>query len=537
MTQVQAINLISATDLHSALLHRSEIAVIDVREAKFYAQGHINLSAHFALSSLEPELLRAVPRRSVPLIIVDDEGAFGGEAERAIDVLSALSFTDIRMLEGGISAWKTNGLALGTGYNTLVKTFSDLAHSHYATPTITPQQLQTRLNSGQPTTIIDCRPEQEYQKTTVTGAYNVPGVELALYDLSRVDAEHLYVISCFSRTRGIVATTTLARLNDLPNVAFLEDGIMASFLYGLPTGPGDIRLPPPRYIESDLVLRRHAESIIQRHGLSVIDHRQYSRLLEERDARTLYVFDVRPEASYLAGHLEQAVSAPGGQLLMTYDAQVPVRNARIVLVDDPHLKRAAVSAYWLSHFNNADIHVLAVDQGDFNLVSGASTVALPENVRWLTPQDVHKRIDSLYVLDVGPSLNYEQGHLPGAKFVLRPSLPAWLETQPQGPFLFTSPDGVNAAYAASEFTHALGIEAYALKGGTEAWRKAGLALEVDFQPQQLISPFDDDWGSTMRAKVNREQIFRDYLTWERNLSHEIPQDETVQFHWPAVSNN
>ena len=176
-----------------------------------------------------------------------------------------------------------------------------------------------------------------------------------------------------------------------------------------------------------------------------------------------------------------------------------------------------------------------MDQGNFEQVSGANTVAVPEQVRWLTAQEVHARFDRLCVVDVGPSLNYEQGHLPGAKFALRPSLPAWLQTQPPGPILFTSPDGVNAAYAAAQLTQAFGIDAYALKGGTEAWRQAGLALETDIQPQQLITPFDDDWGSTMRAKVDRERIFRDYLTWERNLGHAISQDETVQFHWPALA--
>ncbi|MBI6939742.1 hypothetical protein JET76_00155 [Pseudomonas putida] len=535
MARAQAIKTLSANDLHHALVQNSEIAALDVREAKFYAEGHINVSSHVALSSLELQLFHTLPRKTVPIVIIDQAGTSAGEAERAWEVLNALSYTDLRILEGGINAWKAHGYALGTGYNTWVKTFADLAHAHYATPTITVQQLQARLNNGQPTTLIDCRPEQEYRKLTVTGACNVPGVELALYDLNRVDAAHLYVISCFSRTRGIVATTTLAHLGNQPNVAFLEDGIMASFLQGVPTGPGDPHLPAPGDVASDLVLRRHAESILQRHALSVIDHNHYRQLLQEQDVRTLYVFDVRPEASYLAGHLAQAVSAPGGQLLMTYDAQVPVRNARIVLVDDPHLKRAAVSAYWLSHFNDAEIHVLAMDQGNFEQVSGANTVAVPEQVRWLTAQEVHARFDRLCVVDVGPSLNYEQGHLPGAKFALRPSLPAWLQTQPPGPILFTSPDGVNAAYAAAQLTQAFGIDAYALKGGTEAWRQAGLALETDIQPQQLITPFDDDWGSTMRAKVDRERIFRDYLTWERNLGHAISQDETVQFHWPALA--
>lgn len=539
MARAHAINLLSATDLHRALLHRSEIAVIDVREAKFYAQGHINLSAHFALSSLEPHLLRALPRRNVALVIVDNEGTSEGPAKHAADVLSALSFTDIRVLDGGINAWKAKGFPVGTGYNTLVKTFADLAHAHYATPTLTPEQLQARLERGQATTIIDCRPEQEYQKTTIGRACNVPGVELALYEMRPVnDADHLYVISCFSRTRGIVATTTLARLNDLPNVAFLEDGIMASFLHGLPVGPGDVQLPPPGHLASDPVLRQQAENIVQRQGLSVIDHAQYQRLLEERDARTLYVFDIRPQASYRAGHLAQAVSVPGGQLLMTYDAQVPVRNARIVLVDDAHLKRAAVSAFWLAHFNNAEIHLLPLDEPGLSLVTDTDSVELPENVQWLEPHDLqHHLAAGLQVLDVGPSLDYELGHIPGAKFILRPLLPSWLKTQPRSSLVFTSADGINAAYAASEISRTLDVDVYALRGGTQAWSDAGLPIETHFEAHQLLSPFDDDWGSTLRAKVNREQVFRDYLTWERSLGHAIAQDETVQFHWPKTPAN
>jgi len=520
-------------------MRREEVAVIDVREARFYAQGHINLSAHSALSSLELQVLRSVPRPQVCVVLVDDDGAVGGAAEQAMSVLAALTFTHVRLLEGGIKGWQASGYSLGTGYNTLVKACADLAHAHYATPTVTPAQLEARFERGQPTTVIDCRPEVEYQKTSVGRAVNVPGVELALQELNRTDeADHLYVISCFSRTRGIVATTTLARLNGVSNVAFLEDGVMASFLYGLPTGPGDAQLPSPGRLAPDEVLRQHTATLVQRHGLKVIDHAQCLQLQAERDQRTLYVFDVRPEVAYRAGHLAHAVSVPGGQLLMTYDAHVPVRHARIVLVDDGHLKRAAVPAFWLSHFDNADIYVLSLDEAGVTLVTEMPADALPATVRWLAPQQVQEHlVAGLPVLDVGPSLDYEQGHLPGAKFVLRPSLAAWLETQPPGPLVFTSPDGVNAAYAAAHVSRPLGLEAYALNGGTQAWRAAGLEVEMAFEPQQLLSPFDDDWGSTMRAKVNREQIFRDYLTWERGLGHDIARDDTVQFRWPETVTN
>ncbi|MGE8347840.1 rhodanese-like domain-containing protein [Pseudomonas helleri] len=539
MARLQTFPSISAGDLYAVLMRREEIAVIDVREARFYAQGHINLSAHSALSSLELQVLRSVPRPQVCVVLVDDDGAVGGAAEQAMSVLAASSFTHVRLLEGGIKGWQASGYSLGTGYNTLVKAFADLAHAHYATPTVTPAQLEARFEGGQLTTVIDCRPEVEYQKSSVGRAVNVPGVELALQTLSSTDeADHLYVISCFSRTRGIVATTTLARLNGVSNVAFLEDGVMASFLYGLPTGPGDAQLPSPGRLAPDEVLRQHTATLVQRHGLKVIDHAQFLQLQAERDQRTLYVFDVRPEAAYRAGYLAHAVSVPGGQLLMTYDAHVPVRHARIVLVDDGHLKRAAVTAFWLSHFDNADIYLLSLDEAGVTLVTETPTDALPAKVRWLAPQQVQEHLAAgLPVLDVGPSLDYEQGHLPGAKFVLRPSLAAWLETQPPGPLVFTSPDGVNAAYAAAQVSRTLGLEAYALKGGTQAWRAAGLEVEMAFEPQQLLSPFDDDWGSTMRAKVNREQIFRDYLTWERGLGHDIARDDTVQFRWPDSVTN
>ena len=539
MARLHTFPSLSAGDLYAVLMRREEVAVIDVREARFYAQGHINLSAHSALSSLELQVLRSVPRPQVCVVLVDDDGAVGGAAEQAMSVLAALSFTHVRLLEGGIKGWQASGYSLGTGYNTLVKAFADLAHAHYATPTLTPAQLEARFERGQPTTVIDCRPEVEYQKTSVGRAVNVPGVELALQELNRTDeADHLYVISCFSRTRGIVATTTLALLNGVSNVAFLQDGVMASFLYGLPTGPGDAQLPSPGRLAPDEVLRQHTATLVQRHGLKVIDHAQFLQLQAERDQRTLYVFDVRPEAAYRAGHLAHAVSVPGGQLLMTYDAHVPVLHARIVLVDDGHLKRAAVTAFWLSHFDNADIYLLSLDEAGVTLVTEMPADALPAAVRWLAPQQVQEHlVAGLPVLDVGPSLDYEQGHLPGAKFVLRPSLAAWLETQPPGPLVFTSPDGVNAAYAAAHVSRTLGLEAYALKGGTQAWRAAGLEVEVAFEPQQLLSPFDDDWGSTMRAKVNREQIFRDYLTWERGLGHDIARDDTVQFRWPETVTN
>ena len=78
MARLQTFPSISAGDLYAVLMRHEEIAVIDVREARFYAQGHINLSVHSALSSLELQVLRSVPRPQVCVVLVDDDGAVGG---------------------------------------------------------------------------------------------------------------------------------------------------------------------------------------------------------------------------------------------------------------------------------------------------------------------------------------------------------------------------------------------------------------------------------------------------------------------------
>jgi rhodanese-related sulfurtransferase len=67
----------------------------------------------------------------------------------------------------------------------------------------------------------------------------------------------------------------------------------------------------------------------------------------EAPGRTLHRFDVRTPEEYAAGHLPGFASAPGGQLVQETDHHVPVRGARIVLVDDDGV-RASMTASWLA---------------------------------------------------------------------------------------------------------------------------------------------------------------------------------------------
>ena len=46
-------------------------------------------------------------------------------------------------------------------------------------------------------------------------------------------------------------------------------------------------------------------------------------------------------------------SIAGGQLLMHFENLVGTRGARIVLLDDPHHLRAAITAFWLRQLNQS----------------------------------------------------------------------------------------------------------------------------------------------------------------------------------------
>jgi rhodanese-related sulfurtransferase len=522
---------VDCASLRKHLLGNAEIAVLDVREARQFARAHINLSSHQSISFLDATLADVVPRKSTPIVVVDEDG--GSIAARARAKIIERGYSIVRILQGGIHAWEKSGFAIGSGYNTVVKAFADIAHQKFSTPTITPEELRQRLAEGASTTIIDCRPQHEHAVLSIENASNAPGVELGLYDFNSVGPEHLWVISCFSRTRGIVGTNTLSLLRAQKNVAFLEDGIMAAVLHGLPTGPGrGIAVPAP--LASDHALARDANDLVVRHRLNVIDRTQYEALRAESEHRTLYVFDVRPEAAYHNRHVPGSLSAPGGQLLMTYDIKVATRRARIVLVDEANLFRAAVTAFWLSHFDDAEIFIFSPNAEDFSAPSAVPDADTVPDAPRLAPAELASWLHEgkARLLDVGPSLAFEQGHIPDAQFLLREALPGWLHAHhPSGTLVFTSPDGANATYAAAETRRISGVDAYVLQGGTQAWRAAGYPIGTGYEVANLLSPFDDDWGSPMRLKGGYTQPFRDYLEWERQLGHCIAADDTVRFRW------
>jgi rhodanese-related sulfurtransferase len=91
---------ISPAELRRIALSGEEIAVVDVREGDVYISGgHISISVELPLSELELKAHDLLPRLSVTLVVVDDDGA--SLAKLAAQRLAGIGYSDVRVLEGG----------------------------------------------------------------------------------------------------------------------------------------------------------------------------------------------------------------------------------------------------------------------------------------------------------------------------------------------------------------------------------------------------------------------------------------------------
>jgi len=81
-------------------------AIVDVREASEWEQGHLPGAIHISKGYVEQDIETAVPDRDRPVILYCAGGIrslFAGQT------LQAMGYTDVRSMSGGFQAWKTQG--------------------------------------------------------------------------------------------------------------------------------------------------------------------------------------------------------------------------------------------------------------------------------------------------------------------------------------------------------------------------------------------------------------------------------------------
>lgn len=519
-------------DIRRALLAGEEIALLDAREEGPYSLAHPLFAVSVPLSRVELLALDLIPRRATPIAVYDDGE---GVAEPTARRLRALGYTDVSLLDGGLSGWIAAGYEVYRDVNVASKAFGEWVEHHRHTPSLPAEELRALLDAKADLVVLDARRFEEYRTMSIPGGISVPGAELVkrVFDIAP-DPATLVVVNCAGRTRSIIGAQSLVNAGIPNRVAALRNGTIGWTLAGLALDHGRTGRFPDVSDAGDAKGRAAARAVADRAGVKRIDATRLDALIGD-ERRTLHRFDVRTPEEYEAGHLPGFRHAAGGQLVQATDEHVAVRGARIVLADDPAGgggPRADMTASWLAQLG-WDVHVLDGDVGHLGLERGPDrrvTAPLPEpEAEEIAPRDLLGRLENgeVAVIDLARSPRYRAGHIPGAWFAVRARLDAALARLPAGvrPVL-TSPDGVLARFAAADLARH-GVKPLLLAGGTDAWVAAGLPLSTALD--RLGPEPDDVYKRPYEGTDNSAAAMQGYIDWELELVAQLTRDGTHGF--------
>lgn len=528
---------IDAARLQAALDGSGEIALIDVREQAAYGASHPILAANIPLGQLELRVGEQIPRRSTP-IVVEDAGE--GLAERAAALLEGFGYTDVSVLEGGTKAWAAAGFELFSGMYVPSKAFGEFVEHAYDTPSVSADELKAMMDSGEKLVVVDSRPMDEYRVMNIPTGIDVPGAEL-VYRVGQVapDADTTVVVNCAGRTRSIIGAQSLINAGIPNKVVALRNGTMGWHLSGYQLEHGNNRTAPDPANEILAKAVAQAEACAKRFGVQAVDADTLEAWRAERDSRTLAILDVRTIEEFEARRVADSRHAPGGQLVQATDSYLPVRNVRVVLVDDRKV-RALMTASWLVQLGWQDVYVLSSSLDSQRTVSGRYTPEIlgVDTLSGVTtvPAAAARSLAEAgaVILDLAKALDYRDAHPEGAWWAGRVAIADNLAKIPADKtIVLTSPDGVLARFAAADLADS-GRDVMAIEGGTAAWKVAGLPMQSGMTA--LLSEPDDSYlrpyDRTNKAEI--EKAMNDYLTWEVALVEQIKKAGGISFkHFPA----
>ena len=494
-------------------------ALLDLREKAAFERGHIYRATSLPRRLLEFRLPTLVPARATPLVVCDEDGRL---AALALPTLGEMGYTDVRVLAGGLTAWRAEGRPLVEGINVASKVFGERALHECQTPQLAPHELRERIERGDDLVIVDARTPEEYARGTLPGAWSVPGGELVFRIAELVGhPETTIVVHCGGRTRSYIGAESLRRMRLANPVVALENGTMGWELAGLALERGAARWAPAPSARSRAVATLTAKRVAAEDGIPFVSPDELAARLATRERQNLYVLDVRTADEYAAGHVAGAVWAPGGQAVQATDEYVAVRAASIVLVCDG-LARSVMTASWLRRMGLPDVAVLAGGLPAWTADGGAVETGLPlaVPVGWETAR---ARVARVSPGDLGPALivsvdqsdAYARGHMPGAWWLCRSRLEWTIGTvapDRQAPIIVTCADGFASTLAAATLGR-LGYTAVSvLEGGTRAWVEAAGAVESG--PTRLGDEPDD---VVLKPYERGRAAMERYLSWEAEL--------------------
>ena len=270
-----------------------------------------------------------------------------------------LGYSEVSILDGGLTAWRNEGRPTVSGVNVPSKAFGEKVHHERNIPDVTPEELKALRESGADLLILDVRTPEEYGRFCIPGGVNVPGGDLILWaDELKQKRDATVVINCAGRTRSIIGTAALRRLGSDQCAGAQErhHGLGAG---GLGVGNKTGAQHAGCAVDGS---RRTSDGAggTNRRGRKNCDgfpRHSLSDALASMNKGVTYLIDVRSEAEFEAGHISGSINVPGGQAVQRADDFVAVRNAQIIFISNESA-RAVMAAYWYRQMGFPHVSVL-----------------------------------------------------------------------------------------------------------------------------------------------------------------------------------
>jgi rhodanese-related sulfurtransferase len=525
--------VISAREAKARIHDKRMCALLDVREEGQFGDGHPFLAVNCPYSHFEQLVSRLVPSTWVPTILVDDGD---GVSIQAAELMALMGYTHVFCVEGGIPAWRAQGLNLYKGVNLPSKTLGEWVEHQENIHRITPTQLADWQSTRKPFHFFDCRPPNEYAKMTVPGAQCVPNGELA-HRWAAVVKDDItpIVLTCAGRTRGLIGAAGLNRVGVGNPVYALENGTQGWTLAGLSLLRGQAPAELPVMDASHLsISRAKADALIDREQLLCIGVDEFTELARDQK-RVVFLVDVRSAAEYAEGHLPGAIHAWGGQIVQAVDLFVGVRHATVVLTDDTGL-RAAVAATWLrclgyETFIMRDTQALSLSPRWRQMAPVPPIPAALPFVDLLHAAGLAQS-GQVHLVDLRHSQAYRQLHITNAIWANRANLGRIPKDKP----LILCADRPDVAQRVAQELQAMGHSVQGqIRSGVDTWRDAGLALASSPQVPTDDQCIDFLFFVHDRHDGNLESAKR-YLEWEQGLMAQLDDEERAVFRLPPEPN-
>lgn len=524
---------VTVEELQSFMRSDTLHACLDVRERGEFALGQIEGVTPLPRGVIETRVETMVPSYGVPVVICCDDGR---RSELARGTLSDMGYVDVRVLDGGLAAWRASGLPTIAGWGLRGKEYAERVCVGRRVPEMTAQELVERRRRGEKLVVLDVRTDEEYLRGHVPEAHHIPGGQLLLElpELSEI-RDHTIVVSCAGRTRGILGAEAL-RMAGVQDVYALHNGGMGWRLagYELESGGGKGRALLPRSIPD--WVEQATGRLSQRAQVRTMAVPDFEAL--RASSEPFYAVDIRLPEEFHAGHIPASISIPAGQFALQHENFLAVRRAPVVVASDDPIRPiwAAVLCQELG-FDT----VFVLDGGlDAWTSAGHRLRVGSEPPRVYGLEEARRRVSALdgqelaqligrdtavRVLDVRGSGEFGSGHIPGSSWLARGKLELGIEAAVPArsvPVVTVCDNGMRSTLAAATLRTLGYADPRYLNGGIAAWRGEGRAIVDGLEGADVTrEEAQGDIGSTQwtGALARTHADMEKYLADEEALAY------------------